>query len=577
MHMNTGKDVKNTILFVEDNPLVLASYRPCLEREGYTVEAATDGEMALEKLPQLKPGLVILDLLLPKLNGAEVLHFIRGHAELKHTPVLILSNAYVDERALKETTPGADKRLLKTQCTPAALIQAVRELLGMAPAANGTPQSGETGAHFFKETRAALQKDAPAEIAKIREHCQAYIRAGGSPAGLEHLNQLYQRVRFLCARSGLGDCTRIAHLASAIEAMLFEIIFKKHTPAPSALQTITQAVDCLGRLFQDGIESAGTALKAKVLVVDDDPVCNIVTVSAMKRARLEAVSTQDPVAALDMAQAERYDMVLLDVNMPGLNGFEVCEKLRLMSGYQKTPVIFVTSGDEFQSRARAVLSGASDFIAKPVAPLELALKTIIHLIGPGRQAPAPGKAQIKAPALAATPSSTVLEQIEANADAIQNERLVEQNEAPAPPLFVPEPAPGQRIQLTPAAPGRGLFLENHGGNDAPLDKLAGPVARILFGEGRPSEMQLRLTRIALEHHNVPEIIGAPGAHRNGNGHAAFDGVVRKVARIIFENANISEMQLRLTRIALKHYGADEIIALSPAANGRSPAHIEQQC
>jgi DNA-binding response OmpR family regulator len=523
MRMNTGKDIKNIILFVEDNPLVLASYRPCLEREGFVVEAAGDGEAALEKLPQLKPGLVILDLLLPKLNGVEVLQFIRGHAELKHTPVLILSNAYVDERALKETTPGADKRLLKTQCTPAALIQAVRELLGTAPAASGTPQSGETDTHFLKVTRTTLQKEAPAEIAKIREHCQAYIRAGGSPAGLEHLNQLYQRVRFLCARSGLGDCTRIAHLASALEAMLFEIIFKKHTPAPSALQTIAQAVDCLGRLFQDGLKSAAAAFKAKVLVVDDDPVCNSVTVSAMKRARLEAVSTQDPVAALDMAQAEHYDMVVLDANMPGLNGFEVCEKLRLLSGYQKTPVIFVTAGDEFQSRARAVLSGASDLIAKPIAPLELALKTIIHLIEPGRQAPAPREMRIKAPAPAATPSSTVLEQIEAYADAIQNEDLAENIEAPAPPPFIPEPAPGQRIQLTPVAPGRASFLENHDAGEASLDKLAGPVARILFGEGR-----------------------------------------------------LSEMQLRLTRIALKYYGADEIIAPSPVANGRSPAHIERQ-
>ena len=517
--MNTGKDIKNTILFVEDNPLVLASYLPCLEREGFSVEAAVDGEAALEKLPQLKPDLVILDLLLPKLNGAEVLQFIRGHAKLKHTPVLILSNAYVDQRALKETTPGADKRLLKTQCTPAALIQAVRELQGTKHAPNGTPQPAETDTHFLKATRAALQKDAPAEIAKIREHCQAYIRAGGSPAGLEHLNQLYQRVRFLCARSGLGDCTRIAHLASAIEAMLFEIIFKKHTPAPSALQTIAQAVDCLDRLFQDDIESAAAAFKAKVLVVDDDPVCNSVTVSAMKRARLEAVSTQDPVAALDMAQAERYDMVVLDANMPGLNGFEVCEKLRLLSGYQKTPVIFVTASDEFQSRAQAVLSGASDLIAKPIAPLELALKTIIHLIEPGRQAPMPRKAQINAPA----PASNVLEQIEAHADATRIEDLVEKIEAPEPLLFISEPAPSQRIQLTPVAPDRASFLENHDNGGSPLDKLAGPVARILFGEGR-----------------------------------------------------LSEMQLRLTRIALKHYGVDELIAPSPVANGHGPAHVERQ-
>jgi len=525
--MNTDKAMKKTILFVEDNPLVLASYRPCLERAGFSVEEAGDGESAVEKLPELKPGLVILDLLLPKMHGAEVLRFIRGHAELKHTPVLILSNAYVDEHALEKTTPGANKRLLKTQCTPAALIQAARELLGMPPAVNGAPKSGETDTHFSRATRDALRKEAPAEIVKIREHCQAYIKAGGSPEGLEHLNQLYHRVRFLCARSGLGDCTRIAHLASALEAMLFEIIFKKHTPAPSALQTIAQAVDCIGRLFQDGAECAAAVFKAKVLVVDDDPVCNFVTVAAMKRARLEVASSQDPVAALDMAQAEHYDMVVLDANMPGLNGFEVCEKLRLLSGYQKTPVIFVTASDEFQSRARAVLSGASDLIAKPIAPLELALKTIIHLIEPGKQAPVPRNGHIKAPAPAAPPASNVLEQIEVHADAIQIEDLVEpvkHIETPAPPPFIPEPASGQRIQLTPIANGRASFSENHDDGDSTLDKLAGPVARILFGEGR-----------------------------------------------------LSEVQLRLTRIALKHYGADELIAPSPVTNGHGKAHVERHC
>src|SRR5581483_2403121 len=388
------KTSRNTILFVEDNPLVLAAYRSRLQREGFNVEAVEDGEAALTLLPQLKPALVILDLMLPKVNGMEVLKFIREHEELTGTPVLILSNAYLDERASKALTAGANKRLLKTQCTPSKLIEAIRELLEMPREVKTIPgirheevESALAKADeiLLQEARTHLLKDAATEVAKIREHCLAFVKAAGSDAGNEHLHKLYQAVRFLCARAGLGDCTKIAHLSSALEAILFEIIFKKSSPSQSALQTVAQAVDCLGRLFQNKeIASAESTLKAKVLIVDDDPVCNFVTIAAMKRAKLDAVSTQDPVVALEMAQRERYDLVLLDINMPGLNGFEVCEKLRVLSGYQKTPVIFVTSNSEFQSRARAVLSGGNDLIAKPISPLELALKTIMHLIEPPR-------------------------------------------------------------------------------------------------------------------------------------------------------------------------------------------------
>ena len=367
------KNTNKTIFFIEDNTLVLTIYRNWLQREGFKVESAVDGLTAVEKLPKLKPDLVILDWMLPKLNGIDVLQFIRERADLKDTPVLVLSNAYMDERASKASTVGANKRLLKTQCTSAKLIEEVRELLG----AGSQPSSAKDNEESFQETRAGLLKDAPGEIAKIREFCLAFVKTVGSPENTEHLNNLYQRIRFLCARAGLGDCTKIAHLASALEAMLFEIIFKNPKPSTSALQTIAQSVDCLGRLFQsEDVQSAEAMFKARVLIVDDDPICTFATVAAMKRARLEAVSAQDPIAALELAEHEHYDIVLLDISMPGMNGFELCKKLRVLSGYQKTPVVFITSNSEFQNRAQAILSGGNDLIAKPISPLELALKII---------------------------------------------------------------------------------------------------------------------------------------------------------------------------------------------------------
>ena len=603
------KNNHKTILFVEDNPLVLTAYRNRLQHEGFTVEAAEDGEAALAALPRLKPGLVILDLMLPKLNGMEVLKFIREHAELKETPVMILSNAYMDDNATQAMTAGATKRMLKTQCTPAKLLEAVRELLGMSRdtrTVHGMSRD-EVEAALAKADQASLQeardrllKDAPAEVAKIREHCLAFVKAGGADAGLEHLHLLYQRVRFLCARAGLGDCTKISHLASALEAVLFEIIFKKNAPSASMLQTIAQAVDCLGRLFQSKeVQSLDAALKAKVLVVDDDPVCNFVTVAAMKRVKLEAVSIQDPVAALEMAQRDRYDILLLDIHMPGMDGFELCEKLRALPGYQKTPMIFVTSNSEFQNRAKAVLSGGNDLIAKPISPLELAVKTIMHLIEPRERSdksqaeskaknPAPSAAisinglppRAVAPAEAANGKpGTAADNDEKIVSPVFNDAIRDLQHAssaaamprfefPAPKLSAAEPL-SLRINPPPDGNNQDTLMKNQ--TTPAFDKLAHEVARIFFGDNL-SEMPVRLTRIALERYNIPEIISGAPAGANGSkppGGAALDNVSREVTRIMFGDDGVSEMHLRLTRIALERYNVPEIIDSPAETNWRN--------
>lgn len=601
---NTGK----TILFVEDNPLVITIYRNWLQREGFQVDSSSDGLDAIEKLPQMKPSLVILDLMLPMLDGLDVLKFIRENDDLKETPVLILSNAYMDDRAEKALKAGANKVLLKTQCTPARLIQGVRELLGteastQMSSTNPAVQSKLDAANeaLLKETRDDLVSDAPGEVAKIREHCLAFVKSAGTPANAEHLNNMYQRVRFLCARAGLGDCSKIAHLASALEAILFEIMFKKASPSASALQTIAQSVDCLGRLFQsDDVQSADSMFKAKVLVVDDDPVCTFATVAAMKRAKLEAFSTLDPVVALQMAQQDRYDIVLLDINMPGLNGFEVCEKLRQLPDYQKTPVIFVTSNSEFQNRAKAVLSGGDDLIAKPISPLELALKTIIHLVEPSvssrSAAPKiePPKAETKvAPAIQplAAETASIFKNRNAEATPLVPKPVVADDEnvrplmsaalrngvpapkpeipakseipapkIPAPELPAPEPQMDSRtseIKIEPPVKNRTEQIT--------LDKLTREVAGIMFGDEKICETSLRLTRIALDRCNILEMMRQPAGAKNH----PFDRAAREIARIVFGDESVSEAHLRLIRIALEHFDVPPVVNASAEVINRN--------
>jgi CheY-like chemotaxis protein len=84
--------------------------------------------------------------------------------------------------------------------------------------------------------------------------------------------------------------------------------------------------------------------------------------------------------ALKWLTETRFDLVLLDIELPGMDGFELCWRLRLLPGYEKTPVIYVTSHNDFENRAPRVLGSGNDLIAKPVFPLELAVKAVALIL-----------------------------------------------------------------------------------------------------------------------------------------------------------------------------------------------------
>jgi len=382
------------LLFVEDDPFALKVYSKALRRAGLHVEVAQDGAAALAMLPDLKPDLVILDLMLPRLPGMEVLKFIRGNAGLKDTPVLVLSNAFVNRLSADALAAGANRTISKGLCSPAKLLEQVCELLGELP----SPALPQPVTHFvqpvspsnqdeeFAETaiwtrQDGLRKRAPAKLGKIRQACLDYIKEVDAQKSEQLLTELYRRVRFLSAHCSLIGFTKIAEVSSALEGLLFELLHR-HTDATSSLfQTIAQAVDLLDRLLQNNDTTfSEPRIKHKVLVVDDDPVCTTAFVNALKRGNFEAVGTHDPLESIRLLKSDSFDLVLLDVHMPNLDGFEVCEQLRRMPQHESIPVVFITANAEFRNRARSVIAGGDDLVAKPVSPLELLLKVTMHLL-----------------------------------------------------------------------------------------------------------------------------------------------------------------------------------------------------
>jgi len=114
--------------------------------------------------------------------------------------------------------------------------------------------------------------------------------------------------------------------------------------------------------------------------VDDEPISRRAIIYALEKAQLESTAVEDPNAAFLLLTENPYDLVFLDVDMPGMTGFEVCAKLRSLPHHKKTPVVFVTALSDFDNRTSSTVAGGNDFIAKPFLFIELTVKALIHVM-----------------------------------------------------------------------------------------------------------------------------------------------------------------------------------------------------
>lgn len=119
------------ILLVDDDALLVRMYQKKLENDGYIVAVAEDGDVALAKVAGFKPDLILLDIMMPKVNGLQVLKTLKEHKETNTIPVIILTNVGgSDEYTNKGLELGAVAYLVKASNKPKAVVEKVKEILG---------------------------------------------------------------------------------------------------------------------------------------------------------------------------------------------------------------------------------------------------------------------------------------------------------------------------------------------------------------------------------------------------------------------------------------------------------------
>jgi DNA-binding response OmpR family regulator len=390
--------IKEKILIIEDDHITSKIYSQKFMMEGFAVETAMDGEAGILKLASFKPDIVLLDLMLPKVNGVDVLRNIRGKQALHELPVIVFSNAYLSNMVKEAWDAGATKILTKVNHSPKQVIDEVRAALlaiksaavELRPTRTDLPvpvvastQSLTSFAHtnadaeFEAELRRTFLETAPATIHSIRQLLVTFTRTSTDMAVL---HEFYRKIHSVLGTSALAGLRKVSKFCSALEALLKDLYQKPEHINPSTLRTLTQSIDFLDLLINSGQNTSDAIKPTNILIVDDDEIARRAIGFSLEKAELKSIAIGDATTALKMVEENQFDLIFLDIDLPDMSGFDICTRLRMMNTYKTVPIVFITSHNSTPTHARGVVSGGNDFITKPFLYMELAVKSLMLIM-----------------------------------------------------------------------------------------------------------------------------------------------------------------------------------------------------
>lgn len=124
------KSEKKRVLIIEDDPAEQYALKKLVTETGYEALTAADGENGLKMINNRKPDLVLLDIILPKINGFDILELTKKSPETKQIPIIVLTNLNDDETRIKSETLGAVGHLVKMETYPHEIVRKIDQFIG---------------------------------------------------------------------------------------------------------------------------------------------------------------------------------------------------------------------------------------------------------------------------------------------------------------------------------------------------------------------------------------------------------------------------------------------------------------
>jgi DNA-binding response OmpR family regulator len=359
------------VLIVDDDPVQAGVYAGLLARRGFTSQVTGDSRDALQAFARRVPEGVLVDLGLPRMHAVELIRTVRDLPQGRDVRIFVLANAFLELEALAAWEAGADQVVGKANYAPDQVLEFLVAELGTPPTESVPAERADPALSEFL-SRASIY------VRNCREGLERARSAGQTAVPLEDFATAMRRLQ---AAQAFG-LPAIPQLASVAEWLARALLAWPSSLGPSSLRTLAQALDAIDRRIAEPRAPVRDVAQCRALGVDDDATCRILLQQAFRKIRVECDLAPDGPSALTAASARRHDIVVTDVMMPGMDGFELLTRIHALPGRENVPAIYVTAIDGFDRAFERDHRGACDAIVKPYLIMELATKVVVHLVEP---------------------------------------------------------------------------------------------------------------------------------------------------------------------------------------------------
>ncbi|MEI7500010.1 MAG: response regulator [Bacteroidota bacterium] len=403
-----------TIMVVDDNPIDRKQVHDILQQENLDDIQAESGMQCLEMLQYHEPDVLVLDLMMPEMDGFQVLEEIRKNPKTRDLPVIVVTAKDLTEQDKEQLSGKVAAVLTKSTISPINIYEEIKRILYQIGSKKNPLLKPE---RYNKSKRILIVEDNKASVVQVQKILEQEgiivdVAADGKQA-LEYINHtipdgiildlmmpdidgfaVLDKIRgttetrklpvlILTAKTlTKNDLSRLS--ANNIQQLIQkgdvnaqELLNKVKTMLGMGLQTLVIAEKSVVFKAQDFKQPEKVVkfdnLRLKILIIEDNRD-NRLTAKAILGEKYYIIEAVNGEEGVQKTLSEMPDLILLDISLPGMNGFEVVKQIKENEKSKHIPVIALTAKAMKNDREEIMSAGCDEYIAKPVDHEELLSK-----------------------------------------------------------------------------------------------------------------------------------------------------------------------------------------------------------